>query len=718
MDGAARPPYTIDHTHFLIQDRMVEQQFRIAEIEISKNPVDEKIMGIFRYEGNSQTKKGSTIVIVAEIMSTLYVYERLLDALNSITEQAKHLVAQFEQDPITRFEKLIQRLNETVASFTQAEPTPLAWNRVNIFILEFSGDQLCLTGIGKLMNLFLQKQPDGTYRTFDLFGSLDQPAEVNPQKPFASLICGDMKAGDLLFAGTQNLERLRNELNIKERLTTLPPVSAALEIRQDLEQRNTPDDFLGVVVASCLLERAAPSSIPKPLPTPDVTKSTDSIHKLRETERDASQHLSPSIGPTASLKASAKTPQRIAQEIQSKLGHLWGKFSQTRTVRDVAAMASLRGMNAGHGSAFTKKHKTTALILGAILVLGLTSIVLWRRNQAQTAEAAAWQTTFDQAQDNRNRAESDLVYANDSRAIKEVETANSLLASLSINTADRQKKVSALQEDLKQFRERLRKTVVAQPVIELTALTGVPDGSLSAPVLNKNTAYAVDNSTKTILKIDLSTKTTKRIQLPQNAEPIVAGSLGKQSIVFTTADGTFFALDLASDSIATLKTQSHTSTTNDLVLYAGKAYSLDGVQGKVWRASSNSTGFGAEQAYIKANSTALTNAVSLAIDSNVYILESDGTLLRFLSGGQEGFKLNPIDPPLRAASAVWTNVDATKLAVTDPAEKRILIFSKDGFLKAQITSPDFHGPRDIDGDETNKRLLIVDGTRLLLIPLP
>jgi hypothetical protein len=109
---------------------MAEQQFRIAEIEVSKSPTDEKILGIFRFEGAGQSKKGNSLVILAEVASTLYAYERLLDVINATAEQAKHLVAAVEQDPVARFEKLIQRLNDAVATFLEGEPTPLAWNRV------------------------------------------------------------------------------------------------------------------------------------------------------------------------------------------------------------------------------------------------------------------------------------------------------------------------------------------------------------------------------------------------------------------------------------------------------------------------------------------------------------------------------------------------------------------------------------------------------------
>ena len=202
------------------------------------------------------------------------------------------------------------------------------------------------------MNVFLQKQEDGSYRTFDLFGSLDQTVEVDPKKALASLICGDIKDGDLLIAGSTNLERLRNELRIKERLTTLPPVSAALEIKQDLESRGIPDDFIAAVVACCKLEMPATKIVEE-----EEEGSTASINKLREAEEDASQNLSPTINPAKkAIKKNPKDKKSILAIFSGILKNTFGRLKKFRS-KDVATLSSLRGMNAGHGTIFTKKKK-------------------------------------------------------------------------------------------------------------------------------------------------------------------------------------------------------------------------------------------------------------------------------------------------------------------------------------------------------------------------
>ena len=184
---------------------MSDKFFRFADIEFGNSPTNENIVGVFRFEQGRQNKQGPYHIVVAEIDSALYAYEQLLDTINATVEQSRTLMAGMALDPFARFEKIIERVNEAIAVFQEQEPTPINWDRLNIYIIECSGDQLCLSGHGKLMNLFLKKGEDG-YKSFDLCGSLEQPEKTDPKKVFASLICGDMQPGDMFFLGTNNFE--------------------------------------------------------------------------------------------------------------------------------------------------------------------------------------------------------------------------------------------------------------------------------------------------------------------------------------------------------------------------------------------------------------------------------------------------------------------------------------------------------------------------------
>ncbi len=696
---------------------MTEQHFRIAEVEVAKSPRDEKILGLFQFNGTGNVKSSNKLIILAEISSTLYAYERFLDVINDTVERTRHLIAKVERDPIARFEKLIQRVNDAIAEFLEGEPTPITWGRVSLFLIELSPNHICLAGQGRLMNMFLQKQDDGTYRSFDLLGSLEQPAEVDPKKFFASLICGDMKSGDVLMLGSTNLERLRKELDMKTRLTDLPPVTAALEIKNDLEARGIPDDFLAAIISCCELQmpEAAKEEMEE-----DEEKSTASIKELRNTEKDTHQKLAPSLVPSPNVKPSKDRRARKPTVPAGFLGAikaLQGRLGRMRK-KDAALMTSLRGMSAGHGSMFTPKRKRIMIIAGVILVVGLGTVFFWKRSQRIAAEATAWNTTFDEATDNRHRAESDLIYANDERAASYLRKADELLASLPQESDEQVEKVATLRGELDELRERLRKIHPADSVTELAALTDAPSGSLRAPVLTSDAAYVVDTQNREVLKVDLLNTTIKTLPLPDGTGDVIAGSQSDRSVIFATNNGEIYSINKQTDDVAKASFTPQSDTTSDLVIYANRAYTLDPDGGQIYRAPSITGGFSSGQAYIQASNISLEGAIGLAIDSNVYVLKPDGTVARYASGGQEGFALATVDPELKAASGIWTDQDATKIAITDPAENRILLFNKDGSLSAQVTSDDFSSLRDIDADETSKRMIVVDGTRLLLVPMP
>ncbi|MFH1621339.1 MAG: hypothetical protein ABIB04_04630 [Patescibacteria group bacterium] len=692
-----------------------EQQFRIAEIDVAKNPTDEKVVGIFRFEAAGHAKHGPILLIVAEINSTLYVYERLLDVINATAEQARLLMTGVGQDPITRFEKLIQKLNDSLANFAEAEATPLSWNRVNIFIMDLSENHVCLAGVGQLMNMFLQKQDDGSFRSFDLFGSLEQPANVDPKKPFASLICGDIKPGDVLIAGSQNLERLRADLRIKEKLSSLPPVTAALEIKQDLEKRGIPDHFIAAIVASFEIK---PQAITEKATTDTSDpQSTTSIQKLRNTEEEAEQRLSPIVNPISSLdKPDIKNLLASIRQGSKKILTVFGRNKN----RDAMAMQSLRGMNAGYSNIFTKKRKAVLIIVALGLLAVMIGIGWWNHAKKVAAEIAAWNASYDSAADHLNKVESDLIYGNEIHAKQELAQAEDIINKLPSDNSDRKEKIDKLNTELDGMKEKLKKIVKLDNVTELSSLSPTAtEGSLTAPVISKDYAYAVDNSAKVILKIKMSTKETEKISLPDNTEDIVSSYEGSTTILFATRTGKLFALKKADGSVDQM-TWSHTNISNiaDIVLYASKIYSLDPDNNQIWRSQVSGGSVSQEAAYVKAASTELKDAVSLAVDSSVYVLKKDGVLIRFMSGGQEGFSLATIDPIIRAASAVWTDANTENLYITDPADRRILIFDKNGLLKAQLVSTQFNALRDIISDEINKRAIVIDGNRLLLVPLP
>jgi len=160
------------------------------------------------------------------------------------------------------------------------------------------------------------------------------------------------------------------------------------------------------------------------------------------------------------------------------------------------------------------------------------------------------------------------------------------------------------------------------------------------------------------------------------------------------------------------------SSTQSLVLYGKRFYVLDSLANMIWRYAPVGGGVAQESAYLKQNSSPLTNVAGIAIDSNVYVAWKNGAVRRYLSGVEEGWSPVTLDPPLQSASGIWTAADTDRVVVADPQGKRVLVFRKDGRLVSQIVSDSWSSPTAVSGDEVGKKIYVVDSNKLWQVDLP
>ncbi len=701
-----------------------QRQLRIAEIEVNAAPTDEHIVGIFRYESEPQKgKRGSVIVLIAEIASTLYVYEQLLDVINDAIERLRPLISAVDTDPMARFEKLVQGLNQTVATFVSQEPSPIAWNRVNLFLLEVQEEHVCLTGLGRLSNLFLQRQPDGTTRVFDLFGSLEQPAEVNPEKIFSGLIFGELKTGDALFAGTQNFERLRQELEIVPRLKSLPPVTAALDIQQSLEVLRIPDDFGAVILAQVELTEPVAQLARPTLTEVPKEKSTSSVERMYAEEKTAEAMLQPTMTPLPELK---KRGQAALREHVSTLGEilkglptrLKSFFTRPDNGQDPITLAGLRTMNAGHGSFLTRKHKLAIIGGVSILALCIGGTLWYRYAQRKNAEQLAWNNAYDQAMEQKSRAEASLVYGDDEGAQRLVQQADGILRSLDSSNEKRAVSRKLLETALASVHAKLRKEQrIDQPRSLVTLPAEAGDATLSLLGSAEGKVYTFDAKNKQFIITEAATNVVKRVDWTDGSVP-VAIMTDKTGALILTQEKKAFRLDPLK---ATVTTVAYDGAQNQSIanatVYAKRVYLLDPTGNMIWRHNLG-TSIGPGTAYLKQTSTSLLGATSLAIDSNVYVGFSNGQIVRYLSGAQETWAPTPIDPPLTNVASLWTASESDRLVIADQVSKRVVILRKDGKLVSQITSSAFQGPSAVTVDVALKQIFVTDGGSVYAFDLP
>lgn len=114
----------------------------------------------------------------------------------------------------------------------------------------------------------------------------------------------------------------------------------------------------------------------------------------------------------------------------------------------------------------------------------------------------------------------------------------------------------------------------------------------------------------------------------------------------------------------------------DMKTYNDKLYVLDSERNQIWRYTRRRDGFDVGESY---NQNAdLAKAVSLAIDSSIYVLNPDGYITQLYQGQKQNYPLRKAPlTAVTAATKIYTNPDLNYLFILEPSKQRVVLFKKD-----------------------------------------
>ena len=88
-----------------------------------------------------------------------------------------------------------------------------------------------------------------------------------------------------------------------------------------------------------------------------------------------------------------------------------------------------------------------------------------------------------------------------------------------------------------------------------------------------------------------------------------------------------------------------------------------------------------------------SEVIDMAIDGFVYLLLSDGSVIKFAGGQPQPFSLEGLDSPLESGLTMFASPDCESVFVADGEGERIVEFSKEGqFVRQYRAAPDGHQP--------------------------
>jgi len=152
----------------------------------------------------------------------------------------------------------------------------------------------------------------------------------------------------------------------------------------------------------------------------------------------------------------------------------------------------------------------------------------------------------------------------------------------------------------------------------------------------------------------------------------------------------------------------------EISIFLNNIYLLDQSSAQIFKHTSSNDTYQAGTNYVNSESVDLKNCVSMTIDGNVFVLKSDGTILKLNKGIMQDFSLKNLPSPsdkLTKPKKIWTTSEISSLFVLD--ENRIVEFDKEGkFIRQFAFSPDLQNINDFIINPTDKKIWVLNQNKL------
>lgn len=155
--------------------------------------------------------------------------------------------------------------------------------------------------------------------------------------------------------------------------------------------------------------------------------------------------------------------------------------------------------------------------------------------------------------------------------------------------------------------------------------------------------------------------------------------------------------------------------------FAGNLYLLDKEQNQILKLAVIEGNLSGPSRWLASSEEAdFSQAQALAIDGDIWILMSDGRLLKFTRGVAQNFAfsgLSSAEAGISEAVGFYTDDSLQKIYLLDKANKRIVVFNKNGEYDSQYLWSGISDVTHLVVSEKEKKMLLLSGNKIYEIQL-
>lgn len=614
---------------------------------------------------------------------------------------------------------------------------------------------------------YRQKQEFGTMNLMENHTSSDKEL-------FPSVLQGTLNTGDFFFVGTPHVTEYFAPDRLQKLITGKSVKQSSEHIDKVLRDMHSAHSFGGITFR--ILPQTERKTPVQKAPAPAATAahgSAASLNKLMHNKRQTAETLSPpvfrhllrqvkdllqkknTVSPVrraqSSMQTSAKVPE---QQRKETLGDALLIGFGRAIVNGVAAIAKLIGRVFLGGAKLCiaifilltnknnsrkevvkewKKFGNSILdrfenlpviskllffltIIACLVFAGSLATMRYRREQVKAQESFNNLTLA--VQQKKDAAEASIIYHDTATALTLLKEAQQLMDQFPL-TEEAATKKEVFSAGITDTLFKLQKMVQTTPE-QLVDLTTLNKAAAAQKVIRIDDTLLVFGEHDSVLyKFDLNSKELTAVNhdgiqklrganTPKEQDTAVFIS-GEQSLAGYQKDTS----SLIAKDISFPVENAHII---DAFVYNVRLYTLEKNTNQIYKHSKTQTGYDKGTAWLKSSIDA-SQAVSLAIDGDMFVLHADGAIKKYTRGEEQPFSTSGIEPSLSHPSMIWTYNEVNNIYILEPTNKRLVVLDKNGKLIQQYSADAWKGPTGMVIDEPGKTAYILDQNRIFKMQL-
>lgn len=641
--------------------------------------------------------------------------------VDKVIFEAKRTVFRDSEDLYTYFERLIQRINESIDLLAKKK-IDLSTGNMNAVIGCVRSNEIVISQTGKISGYLFRKDKIST-----ITESHRVEAPTQPLKTFVHITAGQLADGDkILFANNDffncvSLDRARSYMAQNS------PAETASEIFKNFHTNKNSTNISAVIISASSTPADSSTDIEDIV---YIDKKNESLKIFWEEQMRPKLKKFYQISKRVSRKSAkeiVKNSKNISEKCQPILVDFFKKTKSYPLINQTAQKNSkhindflknnksihindFRGKTQAASSAPIEKNETLERFLSILrlifqkknkvyffvfLIVLLSIFVTNNIKQKNKTVSGAKQEQelilkFDNANDLFNKAKQDqalgkpeyLTELNDALAL-------ALTAKKSTTNGD---KANTLIAEIR---------VILDKEIKASHLPN-PDQSfafgenVSHIYIIGSVIYGANNDGK-IYQFDTRDRESKLVaSLGKDKGNIVniTGSESQNKVFIYTDKNMIFSYDTLTKVPTELKVTDNQNTWKPslaIATFSTNIYTLDVAGNMVWRHTLNESDYSVPGKYFN-KTTSLSDVISFALDGNLYLLQKNGHIRKYVRGGLDReFDISNIpgaNSKIEEATEIYTSEDTSYLYVVDAKQNRIVRSDKFGEFVSQYLFDD------------------------------